>query len=165
MNTIAFIRQSLESTKGFASGLLMDLQDAPLAQPTSAGGNHALWIVTHLAFSEAQLFDVFIHGRKNRYEDFGKSVGLKSVPTTSADDYPSMEEAVAMFDSVRQDVLQYLDTIDDEALDAKSHAPDDFGDGFGTVAKCLGAMVMHAAIHAGQLTVIRRSLGREPVMA
>lgn len=165
MNSIDFIRQSLESTKGFAGGLLMDLSSEPLAQPTVSGGNHALWIVTHLAFSEAQLFDVFIHGRKNRYEELGHAVGLKSVPTTSADDYPSMEEGLEMFEAVRQDVLEYLNTIDDDALDAKSHAADDFGDSFGTVGKCLGAMIMHVAIHAGQLSVIRKSLGREPLMA
>ncbi len=165
MNSLAFIQQSLTSTKVFATGLLADLQDVPVARATPEGGNHAAWIITHLAYSEAQLFDVFIQGKPNRYENLGAVVGLKSAPTDRESDYPSIEEGLAMLEQVRGDVLAYLETIDEDTLDAKSHAPEEFGDSFSTVGKCFTAMIMHVAIHAGQLTVIRRSLGREPLMA
>lgn len=165
MKSIAFIQQSLNSTLGFATGLLTDLQDAALAQPTTNGGNHALWILTHLAYSESTLFDSFILGKPNRFEKWSSIVGINSVPSLSEEDYPSMQEGLQMLESVRTDVLEYLNTIDEDTLNNKSHAPEEFGDDFGTVGKCFTAMIMHVSIHAGQLSVIRKSLGRRPLMA
>ena len=42
MNTIDFIKMSLENSKGWAMGLIGDMKDAPLTQPTPNGGNHPM---------------------------------------------------------------------------------------------------------------------------
>lgn len=165
MNSLAFIQQSLDSTLGFATGMLTDLQDAALTQPTTNGGNHALWILTHLAYSESMLFDCFILGKPNRFEAWNAVVGINSVPSLTQEDYPTMQEGLQMLESVRADVLAYLNSIDEDTLNNKSHAPEEFEDSFGTIGKCFTAMIMHVSIHTGQLTVIRRSLGRSPLMA
>ncbi len=94
MNSIAFIQQSLEASKDWAFGLLTDLQDAPLAQPTAQGGNHMLWTLGHLVYSESTLLDSFIHGRSNRYEEWASVFGIRSEPTVNANDYPPVEEVL-----------------------------------------------------------------------
>ena len=165
MNSTAFIRQTLEASKGWALGLLMDLQDAPLAQPTAHGGNHALWILGHLVYSESTLLDSFIHGKPNRFEEWAPIFGIKSVPISNADDYPSFQKVLENFEVIRSDVLAYLGTLSEDDLDAKSHAPEEFGAGFGTVGGCFTAMSTHVSFHAGQAAVVRKSLGRDPLMA
>jgi uncharacterized damage-inducible protein DinB len=165
MNSTAFIKQSLESSTKVAMGLLMDLQDEPITQPTTEGGNHALWILGHLAYSESALFDSFILGKPNRYPEWAKVFGIKSEPTTNADDYPPIDEVVQKLNAVRKDLLAWLDTASETDLDSKSLAPNDFSEKFGTVGQCLTAMLNHVSFHAGQASVIRKSLGRCPLMA
>ena len=63
MNAIDFIKHSLESSKGWAMGLINDMQDAPLTQPTPNGGNHPLWVLGHIVKAESDLFDGFILGQ------------------------------------------------------------------------------------------------------
>ena len=165
MNSIAFIKQSLESSTKVAMELLMDLQDEPITQPTTEGDNHALWILGHLTYSESTLFDSFILGKPNRYPEWSEVFGIKSEPTTKADDYPPIDEVVQKFNAVRNDLLARLDTASETNLDTKSQAPEDLGDKFGTVSQCFTAMLNHVSFHAGQASVIRKSLGRRPLMA
>lgn len=165
MDSIAFIKQSLKSSTKVAMELLIDLQDEPIAQPTTEGGNHALWILGHLTYSESTLFDSFILGKPNRYPEWSKVFGIKSEPTTKADDYPPIDEVVQKFNAVRNDLLAWLERASETNLDVKSHAPEDLSDKFGTVSLCLTAMLNHVSFHAGQASVIRKSLGRRPLMA
>ncbi len=60
--------------------------------------------------------------------------------------------------------MTYLATVSKDGLDARSHTPDDFGERFSTIAGCFSAMITHVAFHAGQAAVIRKSLGRDPLM-
>lgn len=64
MNTIDFIKMSLESSKGWAMGLIGDMQDSPLTQPTSNGGNHPLWVIGHLARGKRSIG--WLHSRQTK---------------------------------------------------------------------------------------------------
>ena len=165
MNAIDFIKHSLESSKGWAMGLIADMQDAPLQQPTSKGGNHPLWVIGHLARGESDLLDCFIHGRENRFPELESKFAMKTTPTTNANDYPSMEELMAKFEEIRAATLAYVDTLTEADLDKPSKAPEEFGDFFGTIGKCLSAMCTHVSFHAGQVADARRAAGRGPLMA
>jgi hypothetical protein len=165
MNAVQFVKQALGSSRGWAMGLLMDMKDSPLTQPTSEGGNHPLWVLGHLTFSESSLFDQFIHGRENRFPELQATVGIGSTPTTNADDYPSFDELLAKWEELRAEILAYVDTLSEDDLDKASHAPAEFGEMFGTVAGCLGAMCSHVSFHAGQVSDSRRASGKGPLMA
>ena len=69
------------------------------------------------------------------------------------------------FEEMRGATLASLDSLSDEDLDRPSHAPEEFGEGFGKVAACFGAMCSHFAFHAGQAADARRAAGRDPLMA
>lgn len=164
MNTIEFIRMSLDFSQGWAKSILEDMKDAPLTQPTSDGGNHPLWLLGHITHSESTLLDQFILGKPNRFEAWGELFGMGSTPVPEADRYPSMDELFAQFDAVRADALAHLATLSEADLDKPSHAPEAFGPVFATVGSCYSAMITHVPFHAGQAADARRVAGRKPLM-
>jgi hypothetical protein len=164
MKTTDYIKMALENGKGWTMGLIADMQDAALTTPTPKGGNHPLWVLGHLVHSESNLLDQFILGRPNRFPEV-ENCGMGSVPSNVASDYPSMGELMAKFEEIRSATLAHLDTLSDEDLDQKSHAPAEWGEHFGSVASCFAAMQTHMAFHTGQVADARRAAGREPLMA
>ncbi len=163
MNTIDFIKAGLENSKGWANGLLQDMQDAPLQQPTSNGGNHPLWVLGHLTYSESFLLDECIFGKPNRFADWASLFGPTSTPVTEADQYPPMSDLFGDWDAIRAASLAHLDTLSVDDLDQRSHAPEEYGPMFATVGSCFGAMVGHPQFHAGQVADARRAAGKDPL--
>ena len=164
MTAIDYIRISLENSKGWAMGLIGDMQDAPTTQPTSKGGNHPLWVLGHVTRAESDLLDGFILGQPNRFPEL-ELCSMGNTPSMNESDYPSMEELMGKFEEIRGATLAHLETLTDEDLDKKSHAPEEFGAFFGTVGACFAAMSTHVAFHAGQVADARRAAGRDPLMA
>jgi uncharacterized damage-inducible protein DinB len=165
MKSTELIRFLLDSSKGWAMGLIDAIKDAPLTQPTANGGNHPLWLVGHLLHSESNLLDVFILGKENRFAEWDHLFRMGTTPTTNAEDYPTMDELLAKFAAMRAASLAHLDTLSEDDLDQPSRAPEEFGAYFGTVGACFAAMSTHTAFHTGQIAVCRKAAGREPVMA
>ena len=165
MNTIDFIKMALESGKGWTLGLIGDMQDAPLTQPTANGGNHPLWVLGHVVHSESTLLDVFILGQPNRFPEYEGVFSMGSTPSTDASQYPSMDELMGKFEEIRAASLAHLDSLTEADLDKPSNAPEDFKDFFGTIGSCFAAMITHMPFHAGQVADARRAAGRPPLMA
>ena len=72
MTTIDFIKASLEMSKGWILGIASDMQDSPMTFPTPNGGNHPLWAMGHLTYSEADLTSGLIKGEANPGSVIGK---------------------------------------------------------------------------------------------
>ena len=164
MNSVNFVRMSLEMSKGWIMGLAGEIKDAPLTQPTPNGGNHPLWCIGHLAYSEGNLVNQYIKGETNPLADWEKLFGQGSTPSTDASDYPSIDEVLGRLEELRAGTMAYLETISDDDLDKPSHAPDEMKEWFGTVGQCLAAIPIHFAFHGGQVADARRAAGRQPVM-
>lgn len=160
MNTIDFIKTSLETSKGWTLTLITDMKDSPFTLPTPNGGNHPLWLLGHIVHSESNLFDVFVQGQSNRFPELQNLFEMGSTPSTDPTIYPSMDDLLEKFESIRADVLAHLDTLTDSDLDNPSHAPEEFGQGFSTVGGCFSAMIIHPSFHAGQVADARRAAGR-----
>ncbi len=160
MNTIDFIKSGLESSKGWATGLLEDMQDAPLTIPTPNGGNHPLWVLGHLTYSESFLFDEAILGKPNRFAEWGELFGAGSTPVAEADRYPSMSDLFSQWETIRAEAVAHLESLTPDDLDQRSHAPEEYGPMFATVGSCYGAMTGHPQYHAGQVADARRAAGK-----
>jgi hypothetical protein len=165
MNAIDYVKMSLENSKGWALGLINDMKDAPLTQPTPNGGNHPLWVLGHIVRAESDLLDGFILGKPNRFPELEGNFAMQTTPTTDASQYPSMDELLGKFEEIRAATLAHLATLTDDDLDKRSHAPEEFGPPFATVGACFAAMSSHMNFHAGQVADARRAAGREPLMA
>ncbi len=164
MNATEYIKMSLESGKGWTLGLINDMKDSPLTQPTPNGGNHPLWVLGHIVRAESDLLDGFILGQPNRFPEL-ENCGMGAEPSLNADDYPTMDELLGKFEQIRAATLAHLETLSDDDLDAKSHAPEEHSAFFGTVGACFAAMGTHMAFHTGQVADARRAAGRKPLMA
>ncbi len=165
MQATEFVRLALDSSKDWAMGLILDMKDAPTTQPTSNGGNHPLWVLGHIAYSESMLLDAFILGRENRFPQLAPRFGMQTTPTADAGQYPKMDELRELFEKMRAASLDHLATLTDADLDKRSHAPEEFGAGFATVGGCFASMANHIMFHAGQVADARRAAGRAPLMA
>ena len=165
MNAKEFIKLSLENSKGWTMGLINDMRDAPTVQPTPNGGNHTVWVLGHIIRAESDLLDGFILGQPNRFPELQEKFAMGSTPTANPEDYPTIDELLPKFEQIRAATLAHLDSLSDDDLDQKSHAPEEFGDAFGTVAACFAAMATHMSFHTGQVADARRAAGRSPLMA
>lgn len=165
MRATDIIRISLENSQNWIMGLLQDISDAPLTQPTATGGNHPLWIVGHLALSESQILDGFVLGHAARYADMEPLFGMGSTPVPEAAKYPPLSELVEKFSAMRAATLAHLATLSEDDLDQRSHAPEEYGPFFATVGACYTMLTIHVAFHGGQIADARRAAGRKPLMA
>ena len=165
MATIDFIRRSVATTRMLTMALLDDMADNPLQFPTAKGGNHPLWVLGHLVYSESNIIEHMIKGHENPLIGWKEQFGSSSEPTDSADDYPSWEEVRAKADEVHARTDAFLESLTDEDLESPSQNPppgrEDF---FGTVGACLMVMMIHPTMHRGQVADSRRMAQRDPLL-
>jgi hypothetical protein len=164
MKSVDFVKLSLEMSKGWIMGLAADIKDAPLTAPTPNGGNHPLWCLGHLVYSEASMISTLCKGEPNPLEAWKELFEAGTKPQADAGVYPSYDEILAKFEETRAATMAYLDTLTDEDLDKPSKAEGDMKDWFGTIAQCLAATPIHYGFHGGQIADARRAAGRSVLM-
>jgi hypothetical protein len=163
MTALDTIKKALALGDGATMMLVDDLRDAPLAQPTPRGGNHPIWILGHIAFTEAGIPSIFF-GEPNPLEHWAAIFAPGTEPGCDPDAYPPLEELIIKYKELRARTLQLLDQIGEAGLDRKTKNPPKglenalatFGDTFLTLA-------MHQMNHRGQLADVRRALGRKAI--
>ncbi len=164
MQTIDFIRMGLETSKVFTLGLLDDMKDAPLTQPTSKGGNHPLWILGHLTYAEANIVSHIISGNENPLIGWKEMFGSSTEPVAEADRYLPWDEVRQKFDEVRAETLNVLDGLTADDLDLPSkNCPPGLEPFMGTVGACFALLMLHPAMHRGQVADARRMAGQKPL--
>ncbi len=164
MKTIDYIRMSLETSKAFTFGLLDDMKDSPLTQPTATGGNHPLWILGHLTYAEANIVNHIILGNENPLIGWKEMFGSGIEPTTEASDYLPWDEVRQKFDEVRTQTMSVLNGLSEDDLDAPSkNCPPEREAFFGKVGQCFLVLTLHPMMHYGQIADSRRVLGRKPL--
>jgi hypothetical protein len=83
-----------------------------------------------------------------------------STPSPDPSDYPPSEEIVQVFHRVHRQALQELATYSDQDLDVKLPEPHAvFDTKMGSVIFCSA----HEMLHAGQIGLIRRLIGKPPL--
>lgn len=166
MNTIETIRIALQTSYDWNRMLAEDMRDAPMTFPTPRGGNHPIWVVGHAAHASAGLLSM-ITGEPNPLARFDATLGGNSVPTADADDYPSFDDAMSMWENEHHRRLEALDTFDQSRLDEPPAAVPEslrsFPD-FQSVGRVFLLIALHEMSHRGQLADARRAVGR-PVLA
>jgi len=166
MNAVDLIRSQLEMSYAITMPLLEDLKDSPLVAPTTAGGNHALWILGHLTYAEAHLIGEWMRGGENVLAHWGEQFAGGTQPVEDLAAYPAWEEITERLAQLRASTMEFIATLSDADLDTKSpKCPEQFASFFGTYALCLSNTALHWMMHRGQLADARRVLGRQPLMS
>jgi uncharacterized damage-inducible protein DinB len=162
MHTTDAIRIALTLSYEWNRMLAEDLRSAPLAFPTSNGGNHATWVVGHAATSQAGLRS-FITGEPSPRASWEATLGGGTTPVADASAYPSYETLMDAWKAEYEKTLALLAEQTDASLDARPKAlPDSLKDhpSFRSVGHVLMLIAMHEMSHRAQLADVRRALGR-----
>lgn len=159
------IIEQIKFARGYVMSLLADIDEAewfvmPVGAPT-----HIAWQVGHIAMAEYGLALFRQRGRKPEDMElmsgtFRKLFSRGSVPDMDPAKYPSPAEIRATFERVHAQALLEVPMFTDETLNLPCDPP--------TVgpATNMGALLlcpMHEMVHAGQIGLLRRLMGKAAV--
>lgn len=157
-------KSTLKATLKFGdsfAGALADMKDAPLTRPGHWGGNHPMWIAGHLAVTEGRMHKV-LFGTPNPVEHWKPLFDWGSTPSDDASVYPPFDEVLSTFSKLRAKTLDYLDGLDESALDEPVKMPPPNFPVFDTVGNTMLTIAAHQCLHAGEAAVARRAAGKKP---
>lgn len=150
-------RDTLAFARRLTLGLLDGFEGDAWFHRPFAGANHALWTLGHIAWAD----DEFLEKLKGRSPQLPpKWYELFAMGSTVEDEAGAYPDPKELFDALavqREDLLAWFASMNDEQLAAP--LPDDwksFAPNFGAV---MSSIAWHEGFHAGQLSVIRKSLG------
>jgi hypothetical protein len=163
MKTVEFIRICLEGSARAILQLIEDMREQALTFPTPKGGNHPLWVLGHLAWSEGFLQQVLL-GKPNPVAHWQSLFGIGSEAAADAARYPSFDELQKTFLDLRAETLKVLSSLTDNDLDQPSKGcPPEFKQALGTYADCFRGLIFNTLHHRGQVADARRAAGRKPL--
>ena len=163
MKAIDVIRNALQISDRNTMGLIEDMRDAALTQPTPRGGNHPLWLLGHITLVEGNVPHV-IFGEPNPVAHWAPLFAPGTEPTADAGAYPPFEQILRTYRDLRERNLRILEDFGEEGLDRKTAAPPKgLEEALGTVGAAFLVIAMHQMNHRGQVADCRRVAGRKPV--
>jgi hypothetical protein len=156
------IKTALTSTQQMLQQYLSDLSDADLLIRPVPNANHIAWQLGHLIASEVML-GAMVPGASypELPAELKSQADGKSAQAPPAGGYLKKAEYLDWFNKVRGATIATVERMSDADLD-KPTPPD-----WASWAPNLGALLLltanHTLMHAGQFSVVRRSLGK-PVL-
>ena len=157
--------KNLKFAREYTQSLLEDIgPDDWFAKPPG-NTSHLAWQIGHLAMAEYALTMMRIRGKEPAdrdliSNDFLRCFKKSSQPTFDASDYPPAETIRAVFDAVHVAALAELQHVSDEELTVQLPEPYAvFDTKLGSILFCSA----HEMLHAGQIGMIRRLLGKPPI--
>lgn len=128
--------------------------------------NHALWIAAHLSLADNMFVSRFRKDQAHKPEAWDELFWFGSEVGTDSSRYPAAEEVLAYMKDRRGALLKVLDDVTEDELSAPAPPPASRSPIAG--APCIGYLFIFAAyhegLHAGQLSVARRGLGKSPII-
>lgn len=123
--------------------------------------NHPLWVAGHLGTVDNFLISLLVPDKAAMREGYPEKFGMGSRPTSNSADYPAPDEVLRFMRERRETLLEVFAALDDE--DLAKPAPEGAPDIMPDVGSMFELAVWHEALHAGQVSIARRSLGFEPL--
>jgi uncharacterized damage-inducible protein DinB len=165
MSRLRLAIDQIRFARKYTLGLLDAVEPDDWFRRPAEGATHVAWQVGHLAMAEYRLALERIRGSRASdaaliAPDFLERFGRGSTPSADPGDYPSAEEIRATFDRVHAAALAELPQLADEELDNPPLKPHRL---YHTKLGSLHWRAQHEMLHAGQIGLLRRLLGYEPL--
>jgi uncharacterized damage-inducible protein DinB len=157
----AAIAYALRASHGRFRKFVDDLKPTEFAFQPIPGANSIAWMLGHLTTVDRRILGFFgVEGPPlpDGFADRFKTTGKPADGQTGLGD-PA--ELLALFDAHRMKLIEAVERADQATLDKPLEKPHPL---FGTVGEAAAFMAVHLGLHAGQVTMIRRSLGYPPVI-
>ena len=157
--------QQIEFARGYMLATLEGVEDADWFAMPAGCPTHLAWQLGHLAMAEYGLCLFRMRGRQEAdlslmTSSFRKLFSRGSEPQADAAKYPPMAEIRATLDRIHAQVLLEAPNFTPEQLAEPVEMP------YAVEATKLGGLIFcshHEMLHAGQIGLIRRLLGKPPL--
>ena len=141
----------------FTQALLAGFSDEQLLIRAGGRGNHAMWVMGHLAQTDDAILSALTGQPAHLPEPCRELFGENREPTADAGDYPSKAKLTEMMESTRRRVTAWVESLDETSAFQPTPPPlQRFAPDMITAAF---ALVAHEMLHVGQVTTIRAVLG------
>jgi uncharacterized damage-inducible protein DinB len=153
---------SLSFSRGAVRMFTEDLTPQEMLHRTAPTANCAAWLVGHLTLTDRGMLkrlgvtDLPPLPDADFEQRFSRDAGCPQ-----ADAFGDVSTLLATFEAHRDRLIALATSLTPAQLDQPLDKPHPR---FKTVGELLAFMSLHTCIHAGQLTMIRRGLGRPPVI-
>lgn len=157
--------KNLDFARQYTLSLLEDIQDDQWFRMPEGSITHLAWQVGHLAMAEYALTMLRIRGkepsdREFMSNDFFRRFQKGTQPDADPTTYPAIEDILKTFHAVHARAMEELAGYADADLQESLPAPVAlFENKLGSIFFCSN----HEMLHAGQIGVLRRLLGKAPV--
>lgn len=151
----------MANSRSFLLGLLETLPDERLAARCVGTGNHALWIMGHIAQSDDAVVSAFTGEPRCTPEGHATLFASKTPVSDNASDYPGRDELLNCMIKSRDRVAAWIESLDDQA--ALQASPEHLAPFAPYPIAAAHGVSQHEFFHAGQVATIRSSLGLPPV--
>ncbi|QDU14371.1 DinB superfamily protein [Gimesia maris] len=152
--------EQLHRSRNFVLALLETLSDDQL-HVRVGGGNHALWIMGHLAFADDAFSSAFLDEPSCLPAEHRERFTNGTTPSDNPADYPDREELLERMTTARNRFIKWAQTLEGDALWQAS--PEAIASIAENAITAVHTLSQHDFIHGGQITTIRASLGMKPV--
>jgi len=165
MSRLESVIDQIRLARIYSKGLIQAVGEADWFRMPEGSVTHVAWQVGHLAAAEYYLTAVRVRGRSEAdaeliSDEFLEQFGKGSVPQADPAAYPEVGEIRNVFDAVHAEALKDLPQLEEAILDEPAEPPHPmFSTRFGAISFC----PMHEMIHAGQIGLLRRILGGDPL--
>jgi hypothetical protein len=157
------IRTAIETSDFVITSYLQDLSDADLLTRPAPNANHTAWQLGHLINSEVGMLQMVPGASK---VELPPNWDKQHSKETSAMDPPkgfrTKAEYLELYKKVRENTLKVLAALPDADLDKRTEGP--MAKFFPTIGSLFVVIADHPLMHAGQIAVLRRKLGKPIVM-
>lgn len=165
LENLAIARKQVEFARSYTLTLLQGLDETDWFRRPGECGTHIAWQVGHLAMAEYGLCLFRIRGRQSADLElmpgkFRKQFSRGSQPEPDPALNPTPAGLLATLDRIHRQALQEMAGYTAEILDEPAEEPR------AVVETRLGAIFFcahHEMLHAGQIGLLRRLLGKPPV--
>ncbi len=158
-------QKQIEFARSYTMTLLEGIGGSDWFRQPDGGVTHIAWQVGHLSMAQYGLCLFRQRGRQPidselMSSSFRKKFSKGTTPDPDPANYPSPDEILDTFHTVYKQAMDEVPNLTDEQLDNPIDMP---YAGYGTQLGALLFCSHHEMLHAGQIGLIRRLLGKEPV--
>ncbi len=165
LNRLELVTGQIRFARNYTISLLEDLKPEEWFRQPSEGVSHLAWQIGHLAMAQYGLCLFRMRGRAEvdlelMSSSFRKKFSKGTTPDPDPAANPSPEEIRQVFDRVFEQSMLELSTVTDAQLDEPVDMPyAAYPTKFGGLLFCSH----HEMLHAGQIGLLRRLIGKPPV--
>ena len=164
MNVLEFIVHLLEDTRKHTLAQVEDLTEAEMMFQPRPETNHPLWLLGHIVTSENGLILRWCAGQSAMPGGYAKVFFMGTRPQSDPSVYPKKDEVLGVLADVHTQAIEVVKALAPEELEERPIGFEEMNPGaqqlFWSKGACIWHHAMHEASHAGQITLLRRLLGK-----